>query len=86
MAMPVRQPSVVLAPPPCQRLPVQTSTSPRAISAGIDSASTASRYLGVFQWWLPGTRRVAPFASVKSVSAHIVLHTVGKWGLAMRII
>ena len=30
---------------------------------------------------IPGTRRVAPFASVKSVSAHMVLHTVGTWGL-----
>ena len=25
--------------------------------------------------------RVAPLASVKSVSAHIVLHTIGGWGL-----
>ena len=28
--------------------------------------------------------RVAPFASVKSVSAHIVLHTVGGWGFGQR--
>ncbi len=29
--------------------------------------------------------RVAPFASVKSVSAHIVLHTVGTCGLVSGI-
>ena len=32
--------------------------------------------------WLPGTMRVAPFASVKSVRAHIVLQTIGRWGLS----
>jgi hypothetical protein len=35
--------------------------------------------------WLPGTSRVAPFASVKSVSAHIELHTTGMCGLASGI-
>ena len=31
--------------------------------------------------WDPGTSRVAPLASVKSVSAHMVLQTVAGWGL-----
>ena len=31
----------------------------------------------------PGMMRVAPLASVKSVSAHIVLHTVGGCGLGI---
>ncbi len=35
--------------------------------------------------WDPGTTRVAPLASVKSVSASIELHTVGAWGLAKGI-
>ena len=30
--------------------------------------------------WEPGTMRVAPFSSVKSVIAHIVLHTIGTCG------
>ena len=33
---------------------------------------------------VPGTSRVAPFASVKSVSAHIVLHTIGTCGFGER--
>ena len=33
---------------------------------------------------VPGMSRVAPFASVKSVSAHIVLHTVGDVRLGER--
>ena len=32
---------------------------------------------------VPGMIRVAPLASVKSVSAHIELHTVGTCGLAI---
>ena len=32
---------------------------------------------------MPGTSRVAPFASVKSVSAHIELHTVGGCGFGI---
>ena len=35
--------------------------------------------------WEPGTTRVAPLASVKSVRAHMVLQTIGAWGLASGI-
>ncbi len=82
--MPYRRRSVVFAPPPCHSDPCQTSTLPHGISAGIDSNSAPNSG----EWsarWLPGMIRVAPFASVKSVSAHIELHTVATCGLGSGI-
>ena len=55
---------------------------PAAISAGTDSNSAP--YSG--EWSArcePGMIRVAPFASVKSVRAHIVLQTVGGCGFGI---
>ena len=42
------------------------------------SSSVGRRPSG--QRWLPGTSRVAPLASVKSQSAHMLLTTTGSWG------
>ena len=57
-------------------------TLPFAISAGTES--NAAPYSGESSArWLPGMIRVAPLASVKSVSAHMLLQTVGTWGLGI---
>ena len=80
---PCAGPSERLAPPPCHRLPCHTSTLPAGISAGIESSSAP--YVGgvVGAGGEPGMIRVAPFSSVKSVSAHIVLQTVGGCGFGI---
>src|SRR5664280_3915253 len=85
MAMPTLRSDVVLAPPPCHRLPCQISTLPLAISAGTESYRS-ERAGDAEARWDPGTTRVAPLASVKSVSAHIELHTVAGWGLGRGMI
>ena len=82
MAIPTRRSPVVFAPPPCQRLPTQTSTLPFGISAAMESYACS----GLGEWsarCVPGHRRVAPLASVKSVMAHIVLQMIGGWGLGI---
>src|SRR5690606_8304738 len=77
--MPYRRRGVRFAPPPCHSDPCQTRTLPAGISAGTESYGAP--YSGAWSHRCdPGTTRVAPFASVKSVSAHIVLHTVGTCG------
>ena len=72
----------MFAPPPCQSAPSKTRMLPRGIAAAMllwsrGLAMAAARLsAGVAgQRWLPGTRRVAPFSSVKSPMAHIVLQT-----------
>src|ERR1700722_18982586 len=84
MAMPTRRLEVLLAPPPCQRLPCHTSTLPLLISAGIEPY-TVTRSGDSDAVRAPGMIRGAPLSSVKSVSAHIVLHTVGGCGLGRGI-
>src|ERR1700689_3397887 len=84
MAMPTRRLEVRLAPPPCQRLPCHTSTLPLRITAGMESY-TVTRSGDSDAGCDPGMIRVAPFSSVKSVSAHMVLHTVGGCGLGRGI-
>ena len=72
---------MVFAPPPCHRLPCQISTLPFGISAAIESYGAPKSG----EWsagCVPGMMRVAPLASVKSVSAHIELQTVGTCGFA----
>mmetsp|Transcript_25659 Transcript_25659/g.84490 ORF Transcript_25659/g.84490 Transcript_25659/m.84490 type:complete len:262 (+) Transcript_25659:331-1116(+) len=63
-------PSPLCAPAPCNVEPSHSNTSPGAISAAtlLRSASSRSSSSRV---WLPSTTRVAPFAAVKSLNAHI---------------
>ena len=77
--MPTRRCAVVFAPPPCQRLPTHTSTLPRGISAGMVAWSSGKPGASSHRCE-PGTSRVAPFASLKSVIAHIVLQMIGTCG------
>ena len=60
------------------------STLPFGISAAIDGygAPKSGERSAVC---VPGMMRVAPLASVKSVSAHIELQTVGTCGFAIGI-
>ena len=55
------------------------------IRAGIISSQDTPFSGGPDQRWLPGTSRVAPFASVKSVIAHMQVHTMGGCGRARGI-
>ncbi len=80
----MRRSLVRFAPPPCQRLPFQTSTLPFFMTAGIGVWSSP-KFGDRSDVCVPGTRSVAPFSSVKSVSAHIELHTSGTCGFGRGI-
>ena len=71
MLRPNRDAAARFSPPLCSTLPVYRNTEPAAISACTIWSRSARRSQS--HLWLPGTQRVAPFSSVKSVSAHRVL-------------
>ena len=58
-----------------------TISDPAGISAAPISSGSGTRPSG--QRWLPGTMRVAPFSSVKSVTAHMVASVSGGAGFWM---
>ena len=74
---------LLFAPPPWNTLPTKNITEPAGIvasSTGVESSGRLST-----QRWLPGTTRVAPFASVKSSSGHMVLSTTSGCGRGDRV-
>ena len=78
--MPARVASLRFGPPPCHRLVWYSSTLPADIVAATVPGSSPRRGLRSKRCD-PGTTRVAPFASVKSVSAQMALQPSGRWGL-----
>src|ERR1700743_2979698 len=69
---------VVLAPPPCQRVPTKKTHEPAGITTGSDLSSGPGRRLP--QRWLPGNRTVEPLSAVKSSIAQIVAAANGARG------
>src|SRR6478736_3551344 len=69
---------VVLAPPPCQRVPTKKTHEPAGITTGIAGSSGPGRRLP--QRWLLGYSTVAPLSAVKSSIAQIVAAANGARG------
>ncbi len=64
-----RETAVLLAPPPCHRVPRKNTHDPALITTGSRSAGSGSRSP---HSWLPATMSVAPLSAVKSSIAQIV--------------
>ena len=69
---PVRSPTVPDLTRVHERVPAGIST----VTVGVVASGRSSSA----QRWLPGTIRVAPFASVKACSGHITFTTSSGWG------
>src|ERR1700759_3645901 len=69
---------VVLAPPPCQRVPTKKTHEPAGITTGSDRSSGPGRRWP--QRWLPGNRTVEPLSAVKASIAQIVAAANGARG------
>src|ERR1700722_10621447 len=61
---------VVLAPPPCQRVPTKKTHEPAGVTT--DSAGASGPGGRLPQRWLPGYSTVAPLSSVKASTAQFV--------------
>src|ERR1700748_2811560 len=69
---------VVLAPPPCHRVPTKKTHEPAGMTTGNAGSEAVGRLLP--QRWLPGTTTVAPLSAVKSSIAQIVAAANGARG------
>src|ERR1700757_2276181 len=69
---------VVLAPPPCHRVPTKKTHEPAGITTGSEGSSGLGRRLP--QRWLPGYSTVAPLSAAKSSIAQIVAAANGARG------
>src|SRR6202012_2126096 len=69
---------VVLAPPPCHRVPTKKTHEPAGMTTGSAESFELGRRLP--QGWLPGKSKVAPFSAVKSSMAQIVAAANGSRG------
>ena len=72
--IPNRTASAVLGAAPCHSLPSNTNAVPAVPAAGTVGTLCGTEASGCLpERWLPGTMRVAPFCSVKSVIIHMAL-------------